>query len=223
MKLYILLILVHSMTIINCQDIQEKNVEKNSLNNDYFSEPLNDDGFSAYDFEQTEEINIDLNNDRIEDTIVLQRLKNWPDPGDFHLIEINITNEGTKLFFNLSGWMEKDKFLYNDNFEKLDIVNSKYIYLIDCGPVGKLLIVKGYAYASVPGLVAIIGVDKNSQISPLYNKENLLYDINVNENNIFASIIMVKHPELTKQEFEEQNNYELFVLNETLELKSGIK
>jgi len=139
----------------------------------------------SLEFEKLESHLIDINDDGIEETIILEKLKDWNDPGDFHRITV-IINAEQYSFFNVSGWIEISNYeiQHVDDFLMPNLVNSKYIVCKKADKEDIVLFSFGYTYASQPGLLSIIRLSDEPTL--IFNKNNHLYafeDFNIDGTN----------------------------------------
>lgn len=150
---------------------------------------------SVKEFEQQYKMNVsfdivqtiydDFNNDGIADTIRLSRIRDWDDPGDFHLIEININELKKEIFFNGEGWIAPESI----GKVKTQGVNKELIenfLKFDFREKGKVLVFYGYPYGSTAWLTTIFSFT-NKGVQLIHNEYQILNKvINESENIEFT-------------------------------------
>jgi hypothetical protein len=151
---------------------------------------LNDD--KSFSFQGIEKLLINLDNDNILDTIILEKIHEWNDPGDFQKIKINLSNNNNISVFNKEGWVDTEQLNEFGDFNKKNIVNSKYLTIKLVSSNHYLLFLSGYAYASSPGLLSIIEV-KNGVMRQLLNDNYFIYNYkDIDNDNIIDLIVTTK-------------------------------
>ncbi len=130
-------------------------------------------------------------NDGSRMDIILEKIKNWSDPGDFHRIIFKWQNK-EKTFFNINGWIKANSYLlqYVPDFLNSNILKSNYIFLQKSSEKDTLLFAFGYVYASKAGLLTIFNLSRFNMPVMIFNDNFFLYDykdIN-NDGNIDISI-----------------------------------
>lgn len=137
---------------------------------------------------------VDLNNDKVKDTIILEVMPNCGDPGDFHCVNILLSN-GKKLSFS-GNFVNTDyiaKFI--PTFNESNIFKSKFITIKRASNNNLLLLFKGYPYASKPGFLTIVNIVDNDAPFLLLNKPAEIYafhDYNCDGINDIATISCLK-------------------------------
>ncbi|TKG92936.1 hypothetical protein EYV94_18370 [Puteibacter caeruleilacunae] len=129
-----------------------------------------------FEFEVIEAIVVYNEEGGVKDSIYIEKIKNWNDPGDFHRIKI-VSNENEYLFFNVDGWVEKVKYnqVYSVDFASSEVKNSKLINVQKASPNTYLIFAFGYPYASQPELLSVISVSKEN-IHLAFNENYYLTD-----------------------------------------------
>ena len=110
------------------------------------------------DFSIIEIIEFDINGKGLKGKIIVEKIEDWNDPGDFHKIRIE-KNDTCYTFFNSSGWIKSCSSIFNyvPDFLTYNKINSDYVFL--CENNGDLLLfIFGYIYASNPGLLTIVNL-----------------------------------------------------------------
>lgn len=104
-----------------------------------------------------DEFEFDLNGDNKNDKIQLKSIKGWEnDPGDFHKIEIELSNGATWSEINGDGWVR-----FNQNYQVPDDIIKKNesgtdLFLITKFGGQYIIGLFGYVYASEPGYLLLI-------------------------------------------------------------------
>jgi len=129
-----------------------------------FLESINKKG----NFENVEEIVVSHNGKTY--IINLQHINDWNDPGDF--LRVSIADKSENVVFektNFGGWVEfGNNYFLSDYVIAKNQIQSDKALLID-NKNGKQLILFGWVYASVPGLMTIIDLFPEPRI--IFNKE----------------------------------------------------
>ncbi|MDR1349022.1 MAG: hypothetical protein LBJ63_11475 [Prevotellaceae bacterium] len=138
--------------------------EEQSWTNELIGEPLD----SELEIEEKYNIKLnfsihkiyeyDINKDGIKEKIILDKLDEWNDPGDFHRIRIEY-KDTCFTFYNSSGWIKTNYSAnyYISDFKSVNEIDSEYIILRKNND-NLLLFAFGYVYASNPGLLSIINL-----------------------------------------------------------------
>ena len=129
---------------------------------------------------ETTEYNI--NGNGVKGKIIIEKINDWNDPGDFH--RIRIVSDSCFSFFNVDGWIKARPFMFDyvPNFAKNNKIQSDYIVLSKNND-DLLLFVFGYVYASQPGLLSIINLSlKEPKL--LFNDNYMLSGYQENDPNI---------------------------------------
>ena len=81
-----------------------------------------------FEFLTLEAYRLDINNDGKEDEIIIEKIKGWNDPGDFHRIRIK-SQEKEFTFFNSEGWVTIGEYetQYLNSFPETNQVKSRYV------------------------------------------------------------------------------------------------
>jgi hypothetical protein len=141
------------------------------------------------EFEKVKTLTFDLDKDNKIDSIILYRFKDWNDPGDFHKIQIKVTNGKTIETIFQDAWVR-----FNNNYKLPDKVinqnkiDSDYLLIDDLGRKENLVFLFGYVYSSDPaGTLTIYEVSKsdikliafnNLQLKHTYNNSDSLALLN---------------------------------------------
>ncbi len=188
MKYYILVLLTACISCV--QSNKDKQVEKQNKKDLLGTEEVQLIGKSLesmseienkmnlkFDFELIEKYVFDLDGDNVKDSICIEKIKDWNDPGDFHKISF-ITSNDTKQFFNYRGWIRNDAFTmqFTKKIQELNNIDSEFISVIDVGKSNFLVIANGYAFGSDYGNLSVISF---SQENPelIYNQNALIREI----------------------------------------------
>ncbi len=128
-------------------------------------------GYKMYD-----SIYVDLNKDRISDTIFIYKIEPWDAPGDFHRIVIHYSSSNNTLEINNMGdWKlldtERDD---KTHLNQSSIINSNKFIITDITQNLRVLILKGYSFASSPGRLTIIDLNN---IAPKILFDDLTFKI----------------------------------------------
>lgn len=155
----------------------------------------------VFEFIPLEKYDIDFNNDGKLDEITIEKIKDWNDPGDFHLIRLR-TEEKEYLFFNSDGWVEISDYekQYINNFSNSSLITSKYIIIQKSSDKDILLFAFGYVYASQPGLLSIFNLSRFDAPEIIFNDNFHLYSYKDENNDGTNDIMVTKNDmdELTK-------------------------
>ncbi len=205
MKNVFLLLLISLLTIqcnnskqTNSNDTQEK-INENKVIGELIGTKLvsvqetKEELDLMFDFEIIDSYLLDIDNDGLEDEIIIEKIKDWNDPGDFHRIRIiNQTKEYE--YFNGHGWINISDFeLQFEEYLKEDSqVDSKYIIISNASNNDKLLFCFGYVYASQPGLLSIINLSGTNTPELIYNDNTLLYGFKDLDNDKSKDIQVTK-------------------------------
>jgi hypothetical protein len=134
-------------------------------------------------FSILETIEYDING--IKGKVIIEKIDDWNDPGDFH--RIRIVNDSCFSFFNVYGWVKTRTSIleYVPNFTTYNKSRSDYIVLSKNGN-DLLLFVFGYVYASQPGLLSIVNLSlKEPKL--LFNDNCMLSGYQENKPNIVVT------------------------------------
>lgn len=115
-----------------------------------------------FDFYNVKTLIVDLNNNKLGDTIILKRLKGWEnDPGDFQQIQIISDNGYSWTETNFDGWVRFDNNYYvPDSIKRINQLDTDLLLLTDFENT-KILGLFGWVYASKSGLLTIIDFNTN--------------------------------------------------------------
>lgn len=200
----IALLLTHCKTESKKQNNQIKSTNINQQEEQIIKElqgkPLKDikakedDLGLKFDFEIVELINSDLNKDDKKDTIKIERIKDWADPGDFHKITVKLTGQNEETFFNSTGWVKIGDYQlqFLNGFKNSSIVESNYISIQKASNNDVLLFCFGYAYASQPGLLSIINLSRFNKSYLIFNDNCYLQQFKDVDNNGTKDIAITK-------------------------------
>jgi hypothetical protein len=130
---------------------------------------------TSFNFQIVEEYYFDLNNDGYTDEIIIEKLRDWNDPGDYHRIRVKVL-ENEYSFFNNYGWVKFNNYIlqHTHDFYSANLIKSNYFILKKINN-NLLLFAFGYAYASQPGLLSIIRFSKNEIPSLIFNDNYFIY------------------------------------------------
>ena len=128
----------------------------------------------GYQYEVFKSFYIDLNNDKVKDTIILEVMPNCGDPGDFHYVNILLSN-GKKLNFSGNFVNTENIAKFIPTFNEPNILKSKFITIKRASNNNLLLLFKGYHYASKPGFLTIVNIVDNDAPFLLLNKNVEIY------------------------------------------------
>ncbi len=145
-------------------------------------------------FKTVDIIDIDLNNDCIIDTIKIEKIIDWGDPGDFHKISIQLSGNKKKEFFNLSGWIKYDRYelQFVNSFSKNNLGASRNIIIHRASNTDILLFCFGYVYASQPGLLSIININDTCNADLIFNAKFYLLNFSDRDNDGIKEIVVTK-------------------------------
>ncbi|HNV82595.1 MAG: hypothetical protein WBK94_02395 [Tenuifilaceae bacterium] len=120
-----------------------------------------------------DKIPYDIDKDEVKDTILVYKIKDWSDPGDYQRLDIKLSSGELTKIYNLGDWinMEKEQL---DRFQNINKLKSKRFLITDISKEKTLLIIFGWAYASSPGKLTIIELRKGNLIPILQTKFDLL-------------------------------------------------
>jgi hypothetical protein len=136
-----------------------------------------------FEFSEVQHYQIDLNNNNRLDTIILRKIKDWNDPGDFHQIEIILDNDSTIVETEFGGWVRfGQNYTVNETLIKTNLIDSDLILVSNFNQNQKVVLAFGWVYASQPGLVTIFEANGNKP-QLLFNKQFDLYSIDENQFN----------------------------------------
>lgn len=121
-------------------------------------------------------------NDSIK-TIVIERIKNWNDPGDFHKISF-VFKDKKYSFFNPTGWMIVSNY-DTQYFKNKSLVNSKYFRIWNIKKNVPAIFLFGYIYASMPGLLSIISYECKPNL--IFNDNYHLYSVDSKKSQILVT------------------------------------
>lgn len=190
MRNLILLILIFTLTVqcknnsqTNSEETQEK-VGENKVVGELIGEKLvsvqetEKELGLTFEFEAIGTYFLDLDNDSVEEKIIIEKIRNWNDPGDFHRIRI-ISQTGEYDFFNGHGWvsigdyeLQSAKSLNDEN-----LIKSNYAIITDVSEADKFLLCFGYAYASEPGLLSVVNLSNQHEPNLVYNDNSYLFGL----------------------------------------------
>jgi len=173
---FVLLIL-----FVSCNSSQ---IDREIIKNDDLIEPFSRNDFlypenPNYKYIQVAKYEIDLNNNRKLDTIILRVIQDWNDPGDFHQLEIILDNGSKIKETEFGGWVKFKNYLKNDSLYASNLIKSDFLFITDFDFDRKLIIAFGQTYASSPGLITII--DANGQTPQvIFNRNFMLLEFGKN-------------------------------------------
>jgi len=161
--IYLLLIILSSCSEKTTKT-SNSDVPKSLINCELLGQELETEQeiIEKYDIELNfsilETIEFDINGKGLKEKIIVERIENWNDPGDYHRIKIEKTDT-CYTFFNSSGWIKSCPYIfrYVPNFSTHNKIHSEYVFLIENNE-DLLLFAFGYIYASQPGLLSIINL-----------------------------------------------------------------
>lgn len=126
---------------------------------------------AKYQYEIVEKHSIDLNQDGLKDEVLLEKIKDWNDPGDFHAVTVSINNAEKIELLNKDGWINtKEISEFIPDFNDSNLVKSEYLSIKKASNDKFLLFLKGYHYASHPGFLSIVTVVNDKPVL-IFNKE----------------------------------------------------
>ncbi len=132
----------------------------------------------------TDSFEIDLNNNSKNDIIVLKKLNNWNDPGDFHQIVISYDNGQKFTYTNFDGWVKFGQNYYvQESIQKQNLIKSNKIILKKINNLNCIFLF-GWIYASEPGLLSVISFEKEKP-KIIFNTN---FDIQNLQNNGFSGV-----------------------------------
>lgn len=114
-----------------------------------------------YKFIETEKYLIDINGNNLIDTIILRKIENWNDPGDFHQINITLDNNQQKTETNFNGWVSfGNNYPIAQNLKDQNKIDSDLLLITDFNNNDILIFAFGWVYASEPGLMSVFNANK---------------------------------------------------------------
>lgn len=180
-----LLIIVASILIVGCKSSTRKVSDESKSSAVYKKiEEVRFIGDSLkyvkdpdFHYEKFRLFKVDLNNDNIDDTILLESAKELiNDPGEFCCVTISITNGNSLIIFNLNGWTTTERITeFMPEFNDKSLLNSKFVTVKKASNGNMLLFFKGYTYPSSPGFLTIVSVIDNQPVL-IFNKDAIIYD-----------------------------------------------
>jgi len=95
------------------------------------------------------------------DTIILRKIENWNDPGDFHQINITLDNNQQKTETNFNGWVSfGNNYPIAQNLKDQNKIDSDLLLITDFNNNDILIFAFGWVYASEPGLMSVFNANK---------------------------------------------------------------
>ncbi len=135
---------------------------ENELIEPFFTDDYLNLGNPELSFSVTDSFEIDLNYNNKIDLIVLKKLNNWNDPGDFHQIIIFYDDGQKYTFTNFFGWVKFGLNYYvQESIQKQNLIKSDKIVLSKINK-SQCLFLFGWVYASEPGLLSVISFEKEN-------------------------------------------------------------
>ena len=124
----------------------------------------------------------DINGNGVKWKIIIEKIDDWNDPGEFH--RIRIVRDTCFSFFNVDGWIKVRPSIleYVQNFTTYNKILSDYIVLSKNSD-DLLLFAFGYVYASQPGLLSIVNLS-TKEPKLLFNYNYMLSGYQENNQNI---------------------------------------
>jgi len=131
------------------------------------------------------------NNKRLE--LIVEKIKDWNDPGDFHKIRIRNQKEEF-VFFNSFGWVSIGAYQsqFIKSFSENNEIKSSSIYVLKASEKDILLFAFGYVYGSQPGLLSIINLSRYDEPILIFNDNFNLYSLEDLNGNGVIDIIVTK-------------------------------
>lgn len=153
-----------------------------------------------FEFQVIEEYSFDIDNDNSKEAIIIEKIKDWNDPGDFHRIRIKKGNGKEVQFFNAFGWVVIGNYetQHVDGFSSNNLLNSKYVILQNAGDGNLLLFAFGYVYASQPGILSIINLSNKNEPKLIFNDNYYLFGFKDLNNDNIKELQVIK---FDKEEF----------------------
>ncbi len=147
-----------------------------------------------FEFLTIESNRLDINNDGKEDEIIIEKIKDWNDPGDYHRIRIK-SKEKEYVFFNSDGWVEIGAYetQYLNSFPQTTQVKSKYVNIQRSSDKDILLFAFGYVYASQPGLLSILNLSRFDKPELIFNDNYHLYSFEDKNSDGIVDIVVTKN------------------------------
>lgn len=142
-------------------------------------------------YSPVENISFEIDNDGIVDTISVFSINNWSDPGDYQEIDIKASSGTLTRMYNLGDWINLEK-EQADRFRSINKTKSERFLVADISKDKTLLIIFGYSYASSPGTLTIIDLNKGNPI-PILQTEFELQQIEDIDNDGTLEIIGLKY------------------------------
>ena len=178
--------------LIGCNSPNKENKESKKETSTTIEKPIAFIGESLptfkdkdFNYEEVEKHVVDLNKDGVDDSIILENIKDNTDPGDFTLLTISITNGENLELFNIDGWINTELVSeFIPNFNEKNLIDSKYITIKEASNELTLLFFKGYHYASNPGILTIVGIFKNKPVLIFNQEVNVFKFDDLNNDNI---------------------------------------
>lgn len=168
---------------------------------------------SKFQFEIIEIINYDLNGDNKTDTIKIEKLADWDDPGDYHLIRVIIDGKEFS-YFNIQGWVKSSYFNEYLNMTSDNLVQSKYVVLKAASSKDLLILLNGYIYASSPGLLTVISIYDNNAPQLIFNEDAWIYKWEDLNNDYTKDLVITKFDKYYLENEKIINNpFRVYLLN----------
>lgn len=157
-----------------------------------------------------ESFHFDIDSDGKEDEIIIEKIKNWNDPGDFHRIRIK-SQEEEYAFFNSDGWITIGEYetQYLNSFSENSMVKSKYVNMQKSSDEDILLFAFGYVYANQPGLLSILNLSRFDQPELILNDNFYLYGYEDKNGDGTFDIVVTKYD---KDEMGNKNDVKAYLL-----------
>lgn len=174
------LFFVICLLLISCNQQSEtgrKNPE--AIHKIYFQDQKWEDaGYTLVD-----SIYLNIDDDKIKDTIKIYNIPNWSDPGDYHKLELILSNQDHYEIYNLGDWINLND-IQSKKFQKINKVSTDRFLITDISKNRTILVIFGYTYASSPPNLLIVELT-HGNVKPLYNDLFELQElIDLDQNNI---------------------------------------
>lgn len=163
-----------------------------------------------FEFFTLESYRLDINSDGKEDEIIIEKIKDWNDPGDFHRIRIK-SQEKEYTFFNSDGWVKIGEYetQYLNFFSETNLVKLRYVNVQKGSDKDILLFAFGYVYASQPGLLSILNLSRFDKPELIFNENNNLYSFENKNSDGTLDIVVTKYD---KDEMNSNDNLKTYLL-----------
>ncbi|NLO03070.1 MAG: hypothetical protein GX126_12270 [Bacteroidales bacterium] len=146
-----------------------------------------------FEFLTLEKQQINIHNDSKKLEIIVEKIKEWNDPGDFHRIRVR-SQEKEYVFFNSDGWVTVGEYetQYINSFSKTNEIKSRYVCVQKVSDKDILLFAFGYAYASQPGLLSILNLSRFGKPELIFNDNYHLYSYEDTNSDGTVDIVVTK-------------------------------